>query len=77
LIRCSNKPNVVVCIFLLITAKYVSQDGNNRKSNNLKIVCSGTKEFERARVMRDLYLEFAEHQVRLHKKLASMEVSEI
>ncbi|WJX39276.1 hypothetical protein P8452_26836 [Trifolium repens] len=50
-----------------------SEGGNNRKSNNLKIVCSGTQEFERARAMRGLYLEFAEHQVRLHKKLASME----
>ncbi|WJX50427.1 hypothetical protein P8452_36730 [Trifolium repens] len=52
-----------------------SEDENNRKSNNLKIVCSGTQEFERARAIRDLYLEFFEHQVRLHKKLASMEGS--
>ncbi|PNY07132.1 hypothetical protein L195_g003617 [Trifolium pratense] len=50
-------------------------DGKNRKSNNLKIVYSGTQEFKRADAMRELYLEFAEHQVRMHKSLASEEGS--
>ncbi|XP_024635164.1 uncharacterized protein [Medicago truncatula] len=51
------------------------QDGKSRVRNNLKIVYSGTQEFKTASAMRDLYSEFADHQERLHKKLAFLEGS--
>ncbi|CAI8597906.1 unnamed protein product [Vicia faba] len=51
----------------------VAQDGKNRTSINLKIVYSGTQEFKRASAMRELFLEFSDHQVQLHKKLALLE----
>ncbi|XP_073224603.1 uncharacterized protein [Cicer arietinum] len=53
----------------------VSQDERSRTSNNLKLVQSGTQEFQISSAMRDLFLEFSDHQVRLHKKLALMEGS--
>ncbi|MCH95274.1 hypothetical protein A2U01_0016249, partial [Trifolium medium] len=58
---------------LLPESEDALQDGKNRKSNNLEIVYSGTQEFKRASCRRDLFLEFAEHQERMHKSLASME----
>ncbi len=51
------------------------QDGKSRTCNNLKIVYPGTQEFKAASAMRDLYSEFADHQERLHKKLAFLEGS--
>ncbi|RHN69071.1 putative SAWADEE domain-containing protein [Medicago truncatula] len=52
-----------------------SHDGNSRTSSNLKVVHSGTQEFKTASAKRDLFSEFADHQVRLHKKLAFLEAS--
>jgi len=54
-------------------------EGKNKTSNTLRIVNSGTQEFKIASDKRDLFTEFADHQVRLHKKLAFLEgsVSEI
>ncbi|XP_024641254.2 uncharacterized protein [Medicago truncatula] len=56
-----------------------TQEGKNKTSNTLRIVNSGTQEFKIASDKRDLFTEFADHQVRLHKKLAFLEgsVSEI
>ncbi|XP_058787212.1 uncharacterized protein LOC131661625 isoform X2 [Vicia villosa] len=54
----------------------VAQDGKNRTSNSLKVVYSGTQEFKRASALRELFLEFFDQQVRLHKKLALLEGSE-
>jgi len=55
------------------------QEGKNGTSNNLKIVHSGTQEFKIAGAKGDFFTEFADHQVRLHKKLAFLEgsISEI
>ncbi|KAA3458503.1 Rubisco methyltransferase family protein [Gossypium australe] len=45
----------------------------NRKvagfNNELKVVCCGTKEYNKAKELRDLFLQFIEHQRGLHKKL--------
>jgi len=51
------------------------QEGKNKTSNNLKIVHSGTLEFKIASAKRDLFTEFANHEERLHKKLAILEES--
>ncbi|KDP29952.1 hypothetical protein JCGZ_18521 [Jatropha curcas] len=43
---------------------------NKRISNDLKLIQSGSEEFKTAKRMRDLFMEFSEHQQRLHKRLA-------
>lgn len=52
-----------------------SQNGKKGASNKLEVVYAGTQEFKIASDMRDLFLEFSDHQERLHKKLALMEGS--
>ncbi|GMI70909.1 hypothetical protein HRI_000760200 [Hibiscus trionum] len=44
-------------------------------NNELKVVCSGTKEYEKAKEVRDLFLQFIDHQKRLYKKLCAEEIS--
>ncbi|XVF81423.1 hypothetical protein PTKIN_Ptkin15bG0153500 [Pterospermum kingtungense] len=44
-------------------------------SNQLKVVCSGTEEYEKAKERRDLFLEFFDHQQGLCKKLRMEESS--
>ncbi|KAK8588523.1 hypothetical protein V6N13_087438 [Hibiscus sabdariffa] len=44
-------------------------------NNELKVVCSGTKEYEKAKEQRDLFLQFIDHQKRLYEKLRSEEIS--
>ncbi|CAJ1977976.1 unnamed protein product [Sphenostylis stenocarpa] len=55
---------------LMHISKSISQKGKNGASNNLKVVHSGTQEFKIASDLRDLFLEFTNHQKRLHKRLA-------
>ncbi|EEF30177.1 conserved hypothetical protein [Ricinus communis] len=43
---------------------------NNDTGKDLKVVCSGSEEYKTGKQLRDLFLEFAEHQRRLHKRLA-------
>ncbi|XVE72573.1 hypothetical protein DITRI_Ditri11bG0049200 [Diplodiscus trichospermus] len=38
-------------------------------SNELKVVCAGTEEYKKAKELRDLFLDFIDHQQRLYKKL--------
>lgn len=52
------------------------QHRSNGIINNLKVVCSGSEEYKTAKRLRDLFVEFAEHQKRLHNRLA-MEEREI
>nr|KYP51667.1 hypothetical protein KK1_026435 [Cajanus cajan] len=52
------------------TLMHISEKRKSGRSNNLKVVRSGTKEFKIASNMRDLFLAFIEHQERLHRKLA-------
>ncbi|CAL5203541.1 unnamed protein product [Lathyrus oleraceus] len=66
--------NIKASIGILVPgSEDVSQEGKNRTSNNLKVVYSGTHEFKRASAMRELFLEFSDHQIRLHMKLALLE----
>ena len=44
-------------------------------SNELKVVCSGTEEYKKAKELRDLFLEFIDHQQGLYKKLCMEERS--
>ncbi|KAF2292462.1 hypothetical protein GH714_023082 [Hevea brasiliensis] len=39
-------------------------------SNDLKVVYSGSEEYRIAKQLRDLFMEFSEHQQQLHKRLA-------
>ncbi|XP_043804536.1 uncharacterized protein LOC110628454 isoform X3 [Manihot esculenta] len=39
-------------------------------TNDLKVVYSGSEEYRTAKRLRDLFMEFSEHQQRLHKRLA-------
>ncbi|XP_019457211.1 PREDICTED: uncharacterized protein LOC109357672 isoform X2 [Lupinus angustifolius] len=52
---------------LLPTSKKNRNSGTN---NDLKVVRKGTKEFEIASNLRDLFLAFSSHQERLYKRLA-------
>lgn len=52
-----------------ITEKLL-QKRSRGESNKLTLVSSGTKKFEIANNLRNLFLEFAAHQERLHKRLA-------
>ncbi|KAH1210426.1 hypothetical protein GmHk_15G044739 [Glycine max] len=55
---------------LVHVTKNILQKGKSGTSNNLKVVHSRTQEFKIASDMRDLFLEFFNHQERLHKRLA-------
>ncbi|KAK8997518.1 hypothetical protein V6N11_012075 [Hibiscus sabdariffa] len=44
-------------------------------SNELKVVCHGTEEYNKAKVLRDLFLQFIDHQRGLFKKLSVEERS--
>ncbi|TYI55795.1 hypothetical protein E1A91_D11G165500v1 [Gossypium mustelinum] len=44
-------------------------------SSELKVVCSGTEEYKKAKELRDLFLQFTDHQKRLYKKLCTEETS--
>ncbi|KAG4977399.1 hypothetical protein JHK86_036873 [Glycine max] len=52
------------------TSTNILQKGKSGRSDSLKVVYSGTQEFKIASDMRDLFLEFFNHQERLHKRLA-------
>ncbi|KAK7316538.1 hypothetical protein RJT34_00085 [Clitoria ternatea] len=58
---------------LVHVSKNIVHNGKSGRSNNLKIVRPGTKEFKIASELRDLFLAFSDHQKRLHKRLASEE----
>lgn len=52
---------------------YITQRENqigNSTADELKIVRDGTKEYKRAKKVRDLLMEFTTHQERLHEHLA-------
>ncbi|CAL0323083.1 unnamed protein product [Lupinus luteus] len=56
---------------LLPTSKIILQkNGNSLTNNDLKVVRKGTKEFEIASDLRDLFSAFSSHQERLYKRLA-------
>ena len=42
----------------------------NEIDGKVKVVLEGTKEYENGKRLRDLFLEFCEHQQCLHKRLA-------
>ncbi|KAA3474760.1 Voltage-dependent calcium channel subunit alpha-2/delta-3 [Gossypium australe] len=44
-------------------------------SGELKVVCCGTEEYKKAKELRDLFLQFIDHQKRLYKKLCMEETS--
>ncbi|KAK8327173.1 hypothetical protein V6Z12_A11G165000 [Gossypium hirsutum] len=44
-------------------------------SSELKVVCSGTEEYKKAKELRDLFLQFIDHQKTLYKKLCTEETS--
>lgn len=46
------------------------QKNNAGIRHELKVVCSGTEEYRRAKELRDLFMEFSCHQERLFKRLA-------
>ncbi|KAI4308555.1 hypothetical protein L6164_031614 [Bauhinia variegata] len=50
--------------------KNVYQKESSGMSKNLKVVYSGTQEFEKASRLRKLYVAFADHQIRLHGRLS-------
>lgn len=49
------------------------QNGNAGISHELKLAYSGTEEFKKAKLLRDLHAEFTFHLERLHKRLATEE----
>lgn len=49
------------------------QNGNAGISHELKLAYSGTEEFKKAQLLRDLHTEFTFHLERLHKRLATEE----
>ncbi|KAK7405656.1 hypothetical protein VNO78_07230 [Psophocarpus tetragonolobus] len=54
---------------LVHLSKNTLQKGKSGTRSNLKVVHSGTPEFKIASDMRNLFLEFSNHQTRLHKRL--------
>ena len=57
-------------MIMILLLQNILQKGKSGRSDSLKVVYSGTQEFKIASDMRDLFLEFFNHQERLHKKLA-------
>lgn len=49
------------------------QNGSAGSSHELKLAYSGTEEFKKAKLLRDLHMEFTFHLDRLHERLATEE----
>lgn len=58
---------------LLLIVQTILQNRSPTTSHALKVAISGTKEYETAKLMKDLFLEFVKHQGRLHQRLLLVE----
>lgn len=57
----------------MIKSQKKLQNGSAGISRELKLAYSGTEEFKKAKLLRDLHVEFTFHLERLHKRLATEE----
>lgn len=58
---------------LLLIVQTILQNRSPTTSHALKVAISGTKEYETAKLMKDLFLEFVKYQGRLHQRLLLVE----
>ncbi|CAB4274544.1 unnamed protein product [Prunus armeniaca] len=54
--------------FMLISQKQ-QQSRRSETMNEPKVVASGTEEYKKAKLLKDLFWEFANHQCQLHRRL--------
>nr|XP_011465065.1 PREDICTED: uncharacterized protein LOC101311101 isoform X2 [Fragaria vesca subsp. vesca] len=57
----------------MLMSQTILQNRSPTTSHALKVAISGTKEYETAKLMKDLFLEFVKHQGRLHQRLLLVE----